>query len=452
MSWTRQGAHWRRPLDCHDKLFQSVASAGQSLGREHWLMVGAVRIGFLPGTDGVENRLRAAWTALRFHHPDIAIKLRSDEKRYEPIASAEELQAWVAATFHVETTASSADALFSRHLKVASANATCHWLPASDEIAIVSSHWRWDGRGMMMMLGEFLLGLAAHDPQPTSSSFGDEAYNLVPSLDALIGMPDKYEAMWLHQAEKLLAPLQQGTPSIGLPVATGEQLPGDTRRIETVVTHDATEALRAACRARHIRLTAALHASIIVETARYQQSNYNTTTLYKSWAAFDVRKYCPAPFDGPSYSPALRVVVLPLVADASADWNALAASIQPLYQQSFSPADNDMLFVRVPYYEQVMTMLKTATPTTEPNLSNLGVLDEYVKTQYGDVTVHNVQLAVQMLSAQLYLHTWSWNGQLHISICYNEAFYEATFVKKWLNDLRLNLFKNLEVEDTESDE
>lgn len=105
------------------------------------------------------------------------------------------------------------------------------------------------------------------------------------------------------------------------------------------------------------------------------------------------------------------------------------------------------MFVRVPYVEQATAMIAKATPTTEPNLSNIGVLNDYVQTQYEDVVVRNVWMAVQMISAQLYLHTWSWNGELHISVCYNEAFYQADFVEKWIGSLRHTLLANLDVED-----
>lgn len=227
MSWTQKGAYWSRPLDCHDRLLQAIAAAGQPLGREHWLMVGAAQIEFPVGTD-VEERLRAAWKTLRFRHPDVALTLHDDEKRYDPISSIEMLEEWVASTFFVESAATvSADDLFSRRLKVASASATCYWIPASSEVAIISSHWRWDGRGLVMMLHEFLVGLGGGgDPWNTLSSFADEAHNLAPSLDKLIGMPDTPKEAWVRQASELLAPFQEDLPSIGLPVNTGELFPG----------------------------------------------------------------------------------------------------------------------------------------------------------------------------------------------------------------------------------
>ncbi|KAI1386030.1 uncharacterized protein F4822DRAFT_445815 [Hypoxylon trugodes] len=444
MSWSQNGVYWRRPLDCHDKMFQSIANAGKPLGREHWLLLGVVRLSFPPSINKAETRLRDAWKSLRLRHPDIATELHTDEKRYTPPRNIEVLEMWATDTFHVESAVSSADELFSRHLRVAGDTATCHWVPESRELAIVSSHWRCDGRGMMMTLHEYLLGLMPNDQQPKLPSFGCEVNGLAPSLDVLMNVPGDKNAEWLRKADDLIAPWHEGPPSIGLPAMKGIY-PGDTRRIEVRVSRNDTKSLLESCRARRIRLTAALFASVVMETAHHQEPHVAATTKYKSWASFDLRKYCPETPHGLPHAHSLRMLALPLVVDANTDWPSLATSMQSLNSQSFAPGDSDLMFVRVPYVEKVTKMLEKAIPTTEPNLSNLGVMDNYVQTQYGVIKVDNPWIAVQMLSSQLWLHSWSWNGELHISSCYNEAFYEADFVRKWLEGLVSNLLMNLEI-------
>jgi hypothetical protein len=136
---------------------------------------------------------------------------------------------------------------------------------------------------------------------------------------------------------------------------------------------------------------------------------------------------------------------LPFVEIADANWNELVADLTTLYKQSFAPSESDLMFVRVPFVERAMTMLAAATPTTEPNLSNLGIIDDFVQKEYGQFLIKNVWLAVRMLSPQLYIHSWSWDGNLNLSICYNVAFYEEEFVQKWLEEVRENLLNNLGV-------
>ncbi|KAI1346654.1 hypothetical protein F5Y01DRAFT_321540 [Xylaria sp. FL0043] len=451
MPWTQQGTCWRRPLNCDELMFKSMASAGRHHAREQSVLCGTVRIAFTPDTTHVEQRLRSAWATLRLRYPDVAVVLVDNEKVYQPITSPDDLETWVASTFHVETAVKSADELFSRHVTLPVESASCYWVSASSELAIVSSHWRWDGRGHMMILHEFLSLLTAPELDTTSHGPGSEAAQLVPSLDEVLNVPHPPLSEWLTRADTLLAPMMEGHSSIGLPATVGS-LPGDTLRIETVIPHEATSALRAGCRARGIRLTAALHTSLIATTAYYYQRDVDHSTKYKSWAAFDLRKYCPAPFHGPLHGPSVRMIGWPLVVDATDDWDSLAKRIQSVYEQSFAPEDSDLMFVRAPYMEQMTRMLMAmmtaateATPATEPVLSNLGVLDDYVQAQYGDVAVRNVWLGVHMLIPQLGVYTWSWQGCLHISISYNESFYQAAFVKEWLEKVKVNLFTNLEV-------
>ncbi|KAI2628560.1 hypothetical protein GGR54DRAFT_350391 [Hypoxylon sp. NC1633] len=452
MSWTCEGLYWRRPLDCHDKLFQSIASAGAPLGREHWLMAGWLQLGFPSTMDRVmqEQRLRTTWSAVRLRHPDVALTLHETEKRYEPLAGHQALVRWTDATFCVETAVRSVDELVSRHLKVApSVHATCHWVPASSEVAILSPHWRWDGRGLMMVLHSFMDLLARTSTSfPMQAVAGSETTNLVPTLDAVIGAPDNYKDEWLRKADDLLAPFQDGSPAIGLPITP--TLPRDTVRVERVFPKAVTTALREACRARGLRMTAALHASVVVETARYydqgEVGEANPKARYKSWAAFDLRKHCPPPPHSTAHAPSIRMVAFPLIADPTASWSALASAFQAYYAQPLAPPRSDAIFVRVPYVEKATAMLAKAPPSTEPNLSNLGVMEDYLQTRYGDFEVRNVALSVQMLSPQLYVHAWSWGGAMRVSICYNEAFYEEQFVKTWLEGLQTNLLKNLEIE------
>ncbi|KAI2619515.1 hypothetical protein GGS26DRAFT_595362 [Hypomontagnella submonticulosa] len=454
MSWTNEGGYWRRPLDCHDKLFQSIAAAGAPLGREHWLMAGWLQLGFPCAMDLAtqEQSLRAAWGALRLRHPDVALTLHENEKRYEPLIDENTLQQWTDATFRAETGVHSIDELFSHHLKVApSEYATCHWVPASNEVAIVSPHWRWDGRGLIMMLRSFMdLLVCSSTSTPMPPSVGSEATNLVPTLDAVIGVPDVHKHEWLRKADDLLAPFQDGSPAIGLPITAA--LPRDTVRVETVFPEHVTIAIREACRARGVRLTAALHASVVLETARYYNqggtAGTNPEAKYKSWAAFDLRKHCPPPSNATAHAPSIRMVAFPLIADPTVSWDALASAFQTYYEQPLAPPGSDAMFIRVPYVEKATAMLATSPLSTEPNLSNLGVMEGYLQDTYGDFEVRNVTLAVQMLSPQLYVHAWSWGGEARISICYNEAFYQEQFVRNWLRGLRTNLLENLAVSDT----
>ena len=460
MSWTNEGSYWSRPLDCHDRLFQAVSAAGAPLGREHWLFCHWLGLTFPSTTDAAtkEQRLRDGWGALRLKHPDVAVTLHEDEKRYVPLSDDAALREYTSATFHVETEAQSINELFPR-LKVAPAPAeyaACYWVPASSEIGIVSPHWRWDGRGLMMMMSELmdLVAGTGADPDsgtPASSSLsllpapGAETVNLVPSIDSVLGVShdEVHEEKWLKKADELIAPFTDGSPAIGLPITPA--MPQDTTRACIVLPKDVTAAVLSACRSRDLRLTSALHASIIQVTQRNQaEGQDNKGGLYKSWAAFDLRKQCPPPANGPAHAPSIRIVAMPIIVDPTKPWSNIASGLQTLYGQSMDPT-SDNLKVRVPYVEKATSYLATAPPSTEPNLSNLGVLENLVKKKYGDIEINDVGTVVQMISPQLYMHSWSWDGETRFSVCYNEAFYEKPFVQGWLDELKANLLENLGV-------
>ncbi|KAI0521013.1 hypothetical protein F5B22DRAFT_34054 [Xylaria bambusicola] len=445
MSWTQHDSEWRCPLGVEESAFLAIAASGMSPNKENLFVMAAVRIKVSSPSNDVhlEQRLRSIWANLRLCHPGIATALRDGEKCYQPTTTGDGLKAWVASSFYVETVAASVDDLFSQHLKFPHLknSASCHWLPASSELAIGTSHWRCDGRGLFMLLHEFLTLLARPHIGATIRDLGSETANLVPSFDAIMRVPHSVLPENSRRADAILSDCMKGGSSIGLPVASGK-VPGNTVRLETSIPNIAST-LRAACRARGIRLSAALHASIIATTARYCQADAADEPKYRSIAVFDLRKHCPKPFDGPLHAAALRATALPIAVDATDNWNYLAKHLHSVYRETFEPGKKDMMFVRIPLIERMASLL--ATPTTEPWLSNLGVLDDYVSMKYGDVNVENVWLGVQAVTPQLVVHTWSWNGRLHISACYNESFYEAAFVKQWLEEVKTNLLKNLGV-------
>ncbi|KAL4924591.1 uncharacterized protein BDV17DRAFT_295227 [Aspergillus undulatus] len=282
MSWTRQSGNWSRPLGCHDRLFQFIGDSGKPLGREHWVMIGAVHL-VLPAGMDIVAQLRTAWKTLRLRHPDIAHELHQDEKH---------------------TTRS---------------------------VALVGSHWRWDGLGLIMVLHGLLAKLENPTPLPTVFD-GSEAQHLIPSLDIAIGMPSIRDPNWDRRADELISTYLNGQFSIGLlpdSKLSTPVLPGNTHRVNLRVPAKDTLALCEACRAQGITLTTAIHDSAVCSNAS------SPATRYISWQAFDLRKYCPPPFNGPIHGPSLRMVGLPANVEARAPWDKLVRAIHLVYAQSW---------------------------------------------------------------------------------------------------------------------
>ncbi|KAJ5946529.1 hypothetical protein N7454_003368 [Penicillium verhagenii] len=447
MSWTQADDHWTRPFNCDDRLLRTIGALGAPFGRDNMLMMISAQLESLTGVVA-ESKLREAWKAMRFKHPDIALQIHATEKKYYPVRDARDLEAWCNESFRIEKTARSSDEFFSRHHSLPGRYASLYWFPTSNQVALTAEHVRWDGRGSVLLLHELLSELENPTPLPTVFD-GTEAQNLVPALDVVVSMPEKYEEKWVQRADELRFKLLDGQPSIGLqPPGDQSALPGDTIRTELVVPAKEAIALRAAARAQGISMTAAIHTSAVIETAR---ANPNSPAKrFVSLAPYDVRKYCPEPFNGPRHAASIRVTALPLNVDARASWHDLAPVVYKIYRETWDMDKSDMMFVRVPYIEKGRALFEPMPagtprppPATEPNVNSLGVLDDYVRHQYSDFVVKNIFFTFYMLSQQVYIHCWSWRGDLHISASYNESYYTPEYVAKFLKALKDNLVDNL---------
>jgi hypothetical protein len=448
MSWTQQAGFWSRPLDCYERYFRLVSANQGSDGHDHSLLIGAVQIEYPADLDLIAG-LRAAWKCLRLRHPDIATTYHPGEKRYYPIHPETELDTWCDLTLHVEKSVqSSCHLLRKQHL--ASAHATCHWIPASSEICIVSGLYRLDEYAIAILLHQLLSHL--HNPYPLPANLdGSEAHHLTPPLDLVVGMSTTRDPSWSRRADKLIALHQKGGPSIGLPMdpekATAK--PGCTRHVELRIPAKQATALREACHERDIALSSAMHTSVVVETARANRSS--DATRYISLLAFDLRRYWLPPFGGSTQAPLLRMTGLPINIDARAPWGKLVQIVEPMYRQTWERGASDMLFVRVAFAEKVAALVESGHPappdqpdTSSPYFFNLGALEERVQRSYGDtIHVRDVQVLGQMVSRQVYVRSWSWRDDLYLSACYNEAYYEEGYVDTFLMSVRDNLLENL---------
>ncbi|KAL4907084.1 hypothetical protein BDW74DRAFT_190080 [Aspergillus multicolor] len=399
MAWIEHGDHWRRPLDCHDRQFQVIAELGKRHGREQSMLMGVVQLEVLDD--------------------------EMDLKRYYPVRDEADLEAWCDETFRVENLPSS-DEVLGDLMRTAAPQATCHWVPTSNQLCL----------------------LASLTPLPRGFD-GSEARHLAPTLDVVLGMPETINPAWEARADEVIAPTfqEENQRSIGLPIAPERSTasPHNTRRVALRINAEQAVALRRECHQQGVTLTTAVHASVTAETPLVCTRG---ASKYVAPVVVDLRKYCPPPFDGPVHAPSLRMLALPLVVDAGQPWSEIAQAIQPAYRHSFDPEKSDMLFVRVPYVNKVTALLEPMkdihpSSSSEPHPSSLGVIDGHIQRTYGGVEVRDVSFGIQMVTGQVLVYFWSWRGEMHLSASYNEAYYTQEHVRGWLEAVRENLVENL---------
>ncbi|KAL2825693.1 hypothetical protein BJY01DRAFT_256198 [Aspergillus pseudoustus] len=231
-----------------------------------------------------------------------------------------------------------------------------------------------------MVLNEFLHEL--EHPTPLRRTFnGSEARHLIPSLDVVLVMPAVREPKLSVRADELLATYTEGQSSISLPIPPGKATlpPRNTRRCEVQIPAD---------------------------------DDINPGVC-------DRQDGCAQQPNQPGYT-------LNLLSRLSTYANILVRTIQPMYRQSWSVSESDVLFVRVPLVEKATAMFQAAAavalagengwedegmPAPAPSelyISSLGIHHGRMKQRYGAVGVRRVAVMVHTLSQQLMVHVWSW--------------------------------------------
>ncbi|KAJ5732348.1 hypothetical protein N7493_003829 [Penicillium malachiteum] len=443
MRWTQKDGYWCMPLDPGEREFVWFGDLGKPIGREFWVVMVSARVRF--SSEDPARDLRSAWRAQRFIHPGIAVQLIDGQKRYETVRDAPALEAWCDATFHVESDALSSDDLFKNHIRVAGPQVTCHWIPATSQIALVTSHWRLDAYGATWILSSLLESLGNSSPDPPTFN-GEEVKNLAVSFDEALALPNKWDPSWEQRALDLQAKEFEGGPGIALLPSYPNVLPGGTDRVEIVLSEEETSALRTAARQLGFTITSVLHASMIAETVLGNPDS--PATRYMTFGLFDMRKYCKPPSNGPGDAATFRMHWQAINVEARASWNELARSLQDLYHQSWDWRIDDGIFLRHPYINAGHAMRTSLPPDTpqpaEPVLNSLGIIDSnLIQHQYGAVEVEHVSYNNSILSKQTVTEVFTWGGSMHISANFNEAFYTKDFMECFLLSMKDNAFRNL---------
>ena len=447
-SWKETApGRFERPFDSIELFFLALVRATAPIEREHWSlnMVGQFRAQLTHNE--VLRRLKNAWITMRYDHPEIACKAEGDIKVYEvPDASA--LDAWLQETFVVVAdTAKVEDVVASFQPQ---SLASIHFFPHSWEILIHTSHWRTDGNGSISLLNNFFEAVG----KPRSVEFGHEGKNLSPSRDEAASFTTAGfggdESQFDKTATELISNYTDNMPSIGLPDNPQAIMPLGTRRVEQQFDPKTTSKIVSTCKEIDLSVTMAFHAAMIQAT---QQLASKETSAYKytSFVTFSLRPGMPSPFnDSAAYATSVYIMGLPLVISPST-FAQNVVQLRDFYKQPLPPSAESKLAPIVVPFTRGMTELVQQPPnpdvpaSTEPTLSSLGVVDRWLESVHGDIEITNFAVGVEMDTRQIVCHLLTWRGKMVLSACYNEAFYEARFVRGFLARTSDILFAELGV-------
>jgi hypothetical protein len=369
---------------------------------------------------------------VRKQYPALAAQNHPEGKRYTSPSSSADLEAWLAATFIVIPGKKTWRDLWKTLVKTA--HMTMYYLPEARQLLVQGEHHTLDGRGLMNFWDRFFRALASpastHELQRTD---GSEVARLPPRSDDLLETTERRPGRGKQRALEILAPVVAMTEPISMPVRTPLAIPSPHNSTLTLeAPARTTSAIRAACKAQRLSVTAAWHAAAVLATQAIQAKRSAVRgTQFACFGNFDLRRYFPASQSGGDDAPSAlsnHHGVLPYVVTASPGraFSEIVRELGAFYAQDLPRADPEvwsalgpMIRLMVPDFAPGGAQSKETTPA----LSSLGLVEEFIKERYGEWRVEEVWFGDTVAGPWIEHFMWAWRGQLVLNSCYDPAFY-----------------------------
>ncbi|KAJ5419381.1 uncharacterized protein N7487_002931 [Penicillium crustosum] len=360
--------------------------------------------------------------------------------------SADSLSEWASQTFTVESDAQSADEVIST---IAPApDARLYYVTQSNELLLHTAHWRMDGVGGLFLLGQLVDLMVSHAgtllsgklPDPFDSfRWGSEITRLVPPVEEAGNMP-----LIATEEQKAVAHGAVGTfalaaGALGVPYNDDtSSMPSGTRAAELMFSPATTSAAVSAAKALGVGVTAAVHASLAVVNFRHaiaeHQGRHYTSTIKQS-----LRPYLPEPYSTPAAAAGLY----------TSGWLARVEGLRHLGGECPHVSGR----AHREYASTLVEMIKNLPAPTEPpsdiDISSMGIMEKYLEREYGTpergFSITHAGVGVEIISRQGVVFVWTFRDQLTLRLVYNEAFHTPEQMAEFLQDIQVELLKQLGV-------
>ena len=427
--WTKTSPTiYERTFDEFEKFFLFIAGNGQGRrDRQNWLPTTGIKL----STERVNfvEEVKAAWKALRYDHPGYAALIQDGRWIYT-VADEAELVSWMEETFVVHDGSKTASQLFP--FEESSRRVVLHVLPHTQELALQAPHTHVDGIGMITFFDHLLRHIV--NPSPTSPpAWGTEASNLTPMLSFTAHIPTMsptQKALWDTNLQAYLSAFptvrlhneNKGTPATK---TTMQYLRFTRAETASIVTR---------CKQLGFSVTAAAQAAIS-HAARIHGQTLDQRT-HATLAIYDARGYIdPAEFPhhklvGP------HTFAMPTVFPIEDSFVATARRAYEIFRRY--KTQGDMLRACSPLWgSEIPAIMGAPLPAEMPvmadlQLSSLGVMDKYLKPVYegqrGKIEVQDLWITLEMLSPNIAVEMWTFDGRLTIMPIYNQRFHRRESV------------------------
>lgn len=429
--WTKTSpVTYERSFDEFEKFFLFIAGNGQGRrDRQNWLPTTAIKLS-TERVNFVED-VKAAWKALRYDHPGYAALIQDGRWIYT-IADEQELASWMEETFVVHDGFKTASQLFP--FDESSRRVVLHVLPHTQELALQAPHTHVDGIGMATFFDHLLRHIVNPSP-PSPPAWGTEASNLTPMLSFTATIPSmtpSQKALWDANLQSYLSAF----PTVRLATENKGTAATKTTMQYLRFTRTETASIVARCKLLGFSVTAAAQAAIShaarIHGQTLDQRTHATLAIYDARGYIDPARYPHQKLVGP------HTFAMPTVFPILDSFPETARQAYDIFRRY--KTQDDMVRACSPLWGSEMPAVMSAPPPPEMplmadlQLSSPGVMDRYLSPVYGSergrrrVEVKDMWLALEMLSPNVAVEMWTFDGRLTVLLVYNRRFHREESV------------------------
>jgi hypothetical protein len=427
---TRPG-RWERPQSYLEKINILTRNVPKAFGRDNWAKNAVAKLEFSSAIEDPAEYLRTAWKQVRYNHPEIAAFPYNGNYVYR-VGDTQSIALWVSATFSVVED-KTVDELLGRIPR--NEQMMAYFLPHTSEIMIWSPHYRVDARGAIYCLNHLIESLENMDPDLT---FGGCAKNLTPSLEATLVIDAKSSENTEKAVKKRMAAMEPHKPLIELHPTVTSTAPKYTQRHFVRLSKGDTSLVMSSCKYANRQLDVTLHAALINAVTKLAPPE-DARSFMASFHS-NLRTLIPDNGIAPKNSPTTYTSVLTTEVDVSpkTSFNSYYSQLAPVYKTGYAPYLQSSSLFHERLIESKDSIKGEVDGQLQPRFAFLGTVDEHVKKSVcnGNITVKDFWLGAETLTYRLMVHTWLWEDQLTLSVCYNESYWTKETVAELLEAMK----------------
>lgn len=444
---------FERPIDSLEGFYIATANLSKPLGTENLAFSFGIQLEHQ--SPDLAVALQHAWIRAREEHPKLAATLEGSNLVYQKLSPDQaSIDAYLTETFKtVGPPVKSAAELFPS-LNAPPARSVLYYLPASSEIIIYTAHWRIDGLGSLQLLDQLLEYVAAaqgSDSLLPSLLSGAEEANLTPGFDTALNLDAQPPESATAVSNAALGNFAAHQPALSVAPSTVPPIPSATsHRQQLTFSPSLSTAIAAAAKERGVSVTVAAHTALI-HAAKALKAPDNPATNYASWVAFSVRKQFPEKYHSPAYAVSGTHTGWPLAVKPT-DFATDLPVLQKFYQEGVSSPEA-IASLRA-FHHTLTALLSQPLPPgapvpAQPALNSIGIVDRTIKSAYGEgdrvIKTHNFWLGNAIMTLDIWVHIWNWQGQIVLSGLHNVGVYDDQKIRDFLEKIKQTLVTGLGV-------